>query len=372
MSDLELLFLVLVVVYGWECACWVGRDSTAFRTWLGRQWRMAQPGALLGNQRGGFIFAPPLPPLGTLLVAQQFPLSFSPQGVICGGEIGKFLRFDEIRSVETSGRRVRVNGQLLLKAASPTFAEYLGQQLRQLSKLPSSKRAKAIEEIVRHSLDGEAVKRRWVEVQREVAKVRWPTNLMFVYLFVLAPLLIWKVGLRQSWPGLLIGVLIFTVTTAIRFRRAHKALYSAAEDERFTHFLTILLSPATTIRAHDVLSRPALEIFHPLAIAKVFCPEQTFLQLAREVLREMRYPARLVCAREEPMPQEAERYSRALWLKTIEDFLARMGISPDELMAPPAPTDATCRSYCPRCLSQFTASEGVCPDCGWLALVAFK
>ena len=75
--------------------------------------------------------------------------------------------------------------------------------------------------------------------------MRLLTNCLFGFLFVFAPALIWRFGLRQSWLGLLAGILGFTVATAIFFGRAHKKLYPAAEDERFTHFLTILLSPAT-------------------------------------------------------------------------------------------------------------------------------
>ena len=65
MNDVQLLFVVLACLYGWECACWVRRGGLAFVTWLGRHWSAQQPGALVGNQRGGFIFVPPLPPLGT-------------------------------------------------------------------------------------------------------------------------------------------------------------------------------------------------------------------------------------------------------------------------------------------------------------------
>src|SRR5947207_2248378 len=82
MSDLELLFLVLVFIYGLECACWLRSGSVAFLTWFGRRWRAVHPGAIVGNQRGGFIFAPPLPPLGTLLAGSQFPLSLSPETVL--------------------------------------------------------------------------------------------------------------------------------------------------------------------------------------------------------------------------------------------------------------------------------------------------
>ena len=74
MSDLQVLFLVLVLLYGWECACWVPRGSVVFSTWWGRRWRMIHPATLLGNARGGFVFACPLPPLGTVLTGSHIPL----------------------------------------------------------------------------------------------------------------------------------------------------------------------------------------------------------------------------------------------------------------------------------------------------------
>src|ERR1043166_7497788 len=82
MSDVQLLFLVLALLYVWECACWVSHGTVVFRTWWGRTWDATQPGTLLGNQRGGFIFAHPLPPLGTLFTAGKFPLGLSPRGVL--------------------------------------------------------------------------------------------------------------------------------------------------------------------------------------------------------------------------------------------------------------------------------------------------
>jgi hypothetical protein len=175
----------------------------------------------------------------------------------------------------------------------------------------------------------------------------------------------------MSWFGLLAGLLLLTTTTAILFRRAHKELYPLAEDERFTHFLTILLSPATTIRAYDVLSRPLLEKFHPLAIAKVFCSETDFREFGRRILRELRHPALPVCARPEAAAQAAERYWRTSLQQRIEEFLRKSGADPEELLRPPAPADESSRSFCPRCLSQFTTTEGSCADCGGLALVPF-
>jgi hypothetical protein len=382
MSDLELLFLVLGVVYGWECACWAPRGSVAFVTWLGKRWRAEEPPAQFGNRRGGFIFAPPLPPLGTFLTGHRFPISLSPEAALAyatpimsaGGQpeqTGKLLAWEEIRSIEAKGKGVVVNGELWLKAASRGFGEYVVEKLRQVSQAAPTKRESAINEILRETLDTKAIQKRWEEFQKQTANIRPLTNSLFGYLFILAPAVIWHFGLQMCWLGLLAGLLLLTTTTAILFRRAHKTLYPLAEDERFTHFLTILLSPATTVRAHDVISRPLLEKFHPLALAKVFCSEPDFREFGRRVLRELRHPALPVCPRPEAAAQAAERYWRTSLQKRLEEFLRKSGVDAEELLRPPAPADETCRSFCPRCLAQFTSTGGSCADCGGLALVAF-
>jgi hypothetical protein len=133
MNELQLLFLVLAVLYAWECACWLPRGSVAFRAWLGRRWRVAHPGTLLGNQRAGFVFAPPLPPLGYFVASHQLPLSISAEAMLAhvavsvnpGGlppQSGKCFRFDEIRHLEARGKRARINDEVLLVASSPGHA----------------------------------------------------------------------------------------------------------------------------------------------------------------------------------------------------------------------------------------------------------
>src|SRR5439155_761583 len=208
--------------------------------------------------------------------------------------------------------------------------------------------------------------------QTATARLALLANFLFVYLFLFAPVLIWYFGLKGCWLGLTIGLIACTLSAAILFRRAHKALYPAAEEERSSHFLIVLLSPATTIRARDVLSRPLLEAFHPLAMAKVFCADQEFREFAGKVLREARHPGLPVCPRPEPLAREAERYSRALLQRAVEELLSQSGLNLEELAQPPVPVDETCRSYCPRCLAQFTTSEGTCADCGGLALAPFS
>src|SRR5205807_13060 len=95
-------------------------------------------------------------------------------------------------------------------------------------------------------------------------------------------------------------------------------------------------------------------------------------EFARIMLQENRHPAWPICPRQEPAAQDAERHWRAVLLAAMEKFLKQGGLDPEELAQAPLPSDDTCRSYCPRCLAQYTNSQGACADCGGLPLVAFS
>lgn len=382
MSDVQWLFVVLAVLYGGECLGWVRRGGVAFTTWLGRDWQARHPDALAGNQSGGFVIASPLPPLGTLFVAHQVPLSFSPDGVLAfvatnpnpgwrPAQSGRFVKWSDLREVRTRGKKVLVNGQLLLSAATPGLARHLASELKRLTALQAGERADAIVRLVKTSLDPTAIAARRSEWQKRARPVRWLANLLVAFIFVIAPALIWHFGFLLCWLWLLLGLLALTLTTGTLFARAHRALYPAAHDERFTHTLTIALAPTSAMRAHDALSRPLLETFHPLAVAQVSLPERDFVEFARRMLLDLRRPALPSCPNETPDAQTAERFFRETLLATTEKFLSKQGVELEKLCRAPAPGDESSRAYCPRCEAQFTSAEGCCADCGGLALVAF-
>ncbi len=382
MSDLQFLFLVLAALYGWECACWLRRGSVAFTTWLGRTWRVTHPGALLGNQRGGFIFAAPLPPLGTLYSANQFPLSLSPETALAFVsanvnpgwrpiQSGRKLALDVLRETRADGKKVLVNGEVWLATPTPGYARFVSSQLSQLAKLKPERRERAIRELAEASLDTQAIENRCQTFRTQSRLLRWLGNALFAYVFAVVPTVFWFVGLGLSWLWLLIGLLTLAVTTATLFRRAHASLYPTADDERFTHTLTIALSPANAMRAHDALSRPLLETFHPLAVAKVLLPPASFRTLARRMLLDLRYPALPSCPSDDREAREAEKYWRDVVREAAEEMLKRSGTQPEELCRPPKPADESCQAYCPRCGAQFTSAEGCCADCGGLALARF-
>jgi hypothetical protein len=382
MTDLELLFLVFGFIYCWECVWWARRGTVGFRTWLGRRWRITTPLTWLGNQTGGVIFGHPVPPLGTLLGGHPWPLSVSPESVLAhvppsidparrGSQTGAYFVFDQVREVVARGKRVLVDRQVLLNAGSPGFAAHVADFLNKLRKLDARQRSATIERFIGAAYDVKAVEERYAEFGRLVNALRFSANLLFYYCFLIIPVIVWRFGLAFTWPWLLVGLVSGTLATAVFFHRAHKRLYPALEDERFTHFLIVLLSPASAIRALDLLSRPLLEPFHPLAVAKVFCPPETWRPLAREYLRELRFPARPLCPRGEAAAQAAESYARGLAVGALETFLRQNRVKPDELLQPPQRSDSSCLSFCPRCSAQFTSKSGTCRDCGGLELIAF-
>src|SRR5882724_5354381 len=119
MTELQLLFLIFALIYLWECGCWIRRGSVGFLTWFGRQLRIAHPASIFGNQSGGFVFAHPFPPLGTILTGNQYPLSISPDAILAyvafcvnpGGRpslTARIFEFTEIRKVEAAGKNVRI------------------------------------------------------------------------------------------------------------------------------------------------------------------------------------------------------------------------------------------------------------------------
>lgn len=380
MSDVQWLFVVLAVLYGWECLCWLQRGGVAFRTWLGRRWRPLHPGALAGNQGGGFVLAAPLSPLGALFAANQSPLSLSPEGVLAfvaanvnpGWRIaqsGRFANWSEVREVKGRGKRLLLNGEVFLSAATPGLARHLAVELRRLAGL---KPDEAIVQFVKASLDLKAIEGRRSDWQRRARPVRWLANVLVAYIFVVAPTVIWSLGFLLTWLWLLMGLVALTVTTAVFFARAHRALYPEAHDERFTHTLTIALAPTSAMRAHDGLSRPLLETFHPLAVAGALLEDREFRRFARRILLDLRHPAGPPCPNETPSAQATERFFRQTLLTAAEACLSQRGVNVEELCRAPVPTDESSRAYCPRCEAQFTTADGQCADCGGLALAAFN
>jgi hypothetical protein len=383
MSDLQFLFAILVALYGWECACWVRRGGVGFTSWWGRSWRTQHPATMLGNQRGGFIFAPPFPPLSPVFTANQWPCSLGPTGVLFfvasnvnpgwrPAQSGRFLTWTEVEQVELRGKKLHRNTEIIWAAPTTTLARQLFEMLREVARLAPEARAAAIETKLRETLDEKSLSARLTEFHQRTRPLRMLTNVLFIWIFVIAPLAFSIIGLRLAWIPLAVGLLGLNLAIAILFARQHRHFFPRAADDRFTQSLLIALAPATTLRARDFISRAVLENFHPLAVAHELLALSAFERAARPWLRDLRHPVRPLCPSSKPDAVAAELFFRTTLLRLTEQWLRAQKMSPDELGKAPAPADASCRAYCPRCEAQFTTPTGVCADCGGIPLAPFS
>ena len=383
MTELQWLFAILAALYAWECIGWLRRGSVAFTTWTGARWRIQHPTVAIGNHNGGFIFAAPLPPLGSVFIANQLPFSLSPKGVLFfvatnmnpgfrPAQSGRFLIWEEAQKIRLDGKKLLLGKEKIYTAATSTLASHLFTTLTTTAKHPANERESAIKQLLRDAMDVTRITEAKNDFQSRIKPMRWLTNILFVHVFIVAPVLASVIGLPATWLGLVLVMLTLTVSIGILFHRAHRKFYPDAKDERFTHTLTTALAAATSIRACDIASRSLLERFHPLAVAKVLLNEETFRAFARKLVIDLRYPMLPTCPNPLPAAISTEKLFRNASLEIAEAWLKENRIGIAELCHAPQPLDNSCRAYCPRCEAQFTSAEHRCSDCGGLALAIFS
>jgi hypothetical protein len=132
----------------------------------------------------------------------------------------------------------------------------------------------------------------------------------------------------------------------------------------------MILCPPVAIRALDVVANTSLSVFNPLNVANVLLGKNKYSVFAKEFMLDLRYPI-------QPNHLNDEGLSIMLWhnntlfdlCRSYLDDVAKLSI---DLFSPPIETDENSKSYCPRCLSQFTEELGECPDCLGVKLALFS
>lgn len=68
------------------------------------------------------------------------------------------------------------------------------------------------------------------------------------------------------------------------------------------------------------------------------------------------------------MAQDVEAAFRRTLRDIVTEVLGNAGYDIDTMLGPPRHSDATSRSYCPRCHLEYVIERGTCGDCGGLTL----
>jgi hypothetical protein len=377
------IFLILGAFYLYESVLWLPRSSVAFMSGWGRKLKLRHPGNRTGNQRGALTPKPWLPPGRQTFLAAQAPFALSPEGIVhrpvakvSPGEpvetSGECLKWDEVESIEAAGKWVRLNGRRWWKTPSLHNAKEYATTLGKIRDQPESGRTQSIRQWLGATLDATAVTKKLTKLRGQTRNIGWIGTLLFLFLFLILLPMSFIYSYRELWGGIIGVTLLQTIPITFIFRRAHRELYPAADDERFAAWLTMLLFAPAAIRAQDLLTQPLLYRFHPLAVAMANADETSARRYAVFILRELCHAP--TAANPDPANPAGriESWHREQLTEAVQRRCEKAGWKVADLLRPPARIDPEAKSHCPRCLAEFVITDGMCPDCGAVPLRKFE
>lgn len=369
MSDDLFLFLIIAIFYLIDCFFWVRRNSFAFVLSF---WPVKNPGftgRYWGNRSGGFYFVNPFPPLSSLFICQSWPLFFSADVIarIPMQPDSVLMHYEDIESIDTDATKLLINGSLLTYCGSLQAARFLADLIGKLKTLTPKERREAIGAAVNDTLDTNSAAQ---DIDRFLLRcriLRRLSNLMWMYLFLFSPMILWIFGPKWLLPLLAGAVLSFHIPIIVFFYRAHRSIYPEFKDERQNQLIKVMFFPPAALRAIDYISTSLLFKYHPLAAAFVLCNREQFNTFAERAVRDLRFPLRLDTLTGERKTVD-EQYRQQM-IAAVTLFLKNRGFSIEEMSATGFDPDTPALTYCPRCLCEYIIPSGNCADCPGVELL---
>jgi hypothetical protein len=357
MSELESLFLIVLVIYLVQCIYWVAPGAAVFALSLRGRGKRKQRGFVWQALKTEGFLAWPLPPLTPLAVAVWPAFELNPDGVAFRSGDGEWTTVPWDRLTMTrSESRLRSNGAVILHAGE-TQVFNTSVVLERLRSAEKTSRCAMIQRWLGKAMRDLTASRRVRLFAGRSRFLRILAQVQLVFLFVAAPLAFAWLGPRVLWRVALF-LLAMQALIALEFWTAHKQLFRHATSARFKSTLTILLSPLAAIRGCDLLARDLFSGCHPLAVAGAVLPTADFAHFAGEELRQWRFG------------DHPDVWYQETMAKLLNQAIRRAGTRPETLLRP-AERESGCVVYCPRCLSQYVKDAGGCTDCGFGNLVPF-
>lgn len=367
MDTLSQLFAILAALYVVECVRWTPRSTLVVRALAVRAFRRARLSPLFGSPRAGLIWLQPLPPLGTALHTEAWPLALSPHALATREPLEldlaqrapfapRALRWESVERVISVGRELHINGERFVECGSTRSARALAELVAELVDASPQARAVTIAAALERAMNGAELRKRTDALLEQTRGLRVLCSAQFVWIAVVTPAVVWGLGTDAVWLVVLAVGLVLHIALNLRFRRAFLALLPDCVEERRRATLACVLSPISAIRALDELARPLAAEHHPLAAATLV-PDNERREIERCVAVDAQHPRKMEDAA--PLALAADAWFRA----QVNDSALRAGFDLLAALAPPEPEDEQMRAYCPRCLRQFADGRELCFDC---------
>jgi hypothetical protein len=369
-SDLAELYLVLVLVYWFECASVVPRSALGLVRQFGR-WRVRRTFAPSSTWSRGFVFGEAWPPLSSALVTEPLPLIVGPDGLSAEGE---FVPWEKVQQVAAEATRLVVNGDMTVLFATRRGALALAEACDGLPGQPRQERERRLRRWLNARFDADAIEARLPPMRRETLPIRIAASVLWAAVFLGLPVLLWT---PLATFLLAIGAVAVAawITAAVLFERALRRSRWLVPGLRpdLAKRIAAVASPLATMRACDHFGRELAGDLDPLAAAAPLLAEAELSAIGRTRLADLKY------GRDGAPPAGGE--SDAGWLRReltarVERTLRARDIDPDRLLAPPERDGPDVIAWCPRCRAQYRGGEEApraCANhgCGGITLCAF-
>ena len=376
MSDVETIFAVLGVFYLVEGAALPTRSARTFASAWGKWFRPKPADGLWGNESRS-VHIGPLPPTGAMLVAEHWPISVSPEGVVAfnisapglrfrPASTERFVPFADKTSFQSEATKLYADGKLLAKTTRPELASWFASVLDQAAKLPVEALGEALEQRIASAFDLAACRARWEQVRKETFWPKFAGTFGFFWIFGVGAACYYFLRNRPEANHLLFSywsiAIVWWFWAVAEFYISHQRLYPTRKFERFKGTIEALLPP-TAMRAFHRLTLPSLAAWHPLTVAAVVCRRGDFERLAREHFRDLDHPLTPFGDDWSDEARRTEAWHRDRATNAAKALLAEMKLDLGELLKPPTKEDPNAAGWCPRCEREFASTIERCQDC---------
>jgi hypothetical protein len=259
---------------------------------------------------------------------------------------------------------VRVWACAKLRTARPATAALL----RDLAQRCPADRVDAVTKALTRSLDVARLREALATLASAGQPLRVLCNALFVYLFLVGPALMLFLSVARLWPALLTLLVALVLAIAIQYRRVHRRLWPVDRIECRNTLVHLCLYPPAAIRSYDALAHRLCAPHYPAAVAVVLCDAPVRDRFLRRLLLALRFSGHVTAG---ATPNQTHTWCRAAVEAQIHRLLVEQGLHLAAYLDPPAQTDRSSLSYCPRCEVEYAVLAGTCSDCTGVSLVAF-
>ncbi len=306
----------------------------------------------------GYFIANFFLPVDTAFSCTELPFSIAPGGIVSAD--GHLSRYDQIKSVTHDDRRLLIDGSCRHKGDSEQNLAQLCSLLNALRNTPEQSRETLIDEYYEKRLDAQRAAALLSDFFRKSALLRRLSSVFFVCTLAVfislsrSSLLVpyWPL-LPAAYPLVLMSIVVLYYINDCHFR-------GKAAEGRCGNILLMILFPPYLVKAAGFIGENLFHSFHPLAFGKAFLADRDFTDFACQYYRKQKYTK---VGAESLQAQEIIEWSIHHHTRCLDIFFDTIGFDTGQLFAAPAAENDNMKSYCPRCLAQYSMQTGECSDC---------